>query len=45
MQDDLLIEPGACCWLEPQVRRVLAPNPSPMTHRGTNATSSARKPR
>ena len=37
MQDDLSIEPGACCWLEPQVRRVLAPNPSPMTHRGTNS--------
>ncbi|MEH6773810.1 MAG: MBL fold metallo-hydrolase [Cereibacter changlensis] len=37
MQDDLSTEPGACCWLEPQLRRVLAPNPSPMTHRGTNS--------
>lgn len=28
--------PGACDWLAPGVRRVLAPNPSPMTFRGTN---------
>ncbi|MGB8813039.1 MAG: MBL fold metallo-hydrolase [Paracoccaceae bacterium] len=29
-------EPGHCQSLEPGVRRVLAPNPSPMTHWGTN---------
>ncbi|WP_232520599.1 MBL fold metallo-hydrolase [Rhodobacter sp. CZR27] len=29
--------PGACVWLEPGLRRVLAPNPSPMTHWGTNS--------
>ncbi|MCG6904452.1 MAG: MBL fold metallo-hydrolase, partial [Rhodobacter sp.] len=28
--------PGVAEWLEPGVRRVLAPNPSPMTYRGTN---------
>lgn len=30
-------EPGYCHRLEPGVRRVLAPNPSPMTHWGTNS--------
>lgn len=29
-------EPGAAEALAPGLRRVLAPNPSPMTHRGTN---------
>jgi glyoxylase-like metal-dependent hydrolase (beta-lactamase superfamily II) len=28
---------GECIWLEPGLRRVLAPNPSPMTHWGTNS--------
>ncbi|NUB42755.1 MBL fold metallo-hydrolase [Fertoebacter nigrum] len=28
---------GDCIWLEPGLRRVLAPNPSPMTHWGTNS--------
>ena len=28
--------PGKAEWLEPGIRRVLAPNPSPMTYRGTN---------
>ncbi|MDJ0631211.1 MAG: MBL fold metallo-hydrolase [Rhodobacter sp.] len=28
--------PGAVEWLEPGLRRVLAPNPSPMTYHGTN---------
>ncbi|AXQ93472.1 MBL fold metallo-hydrolase [Cereibacter azotoformans] len=30
-------EPGRCVTLEPGLRRVLAPNPSPMTHWGTNS--------
>jgi glyoxylase-like metal-dependent hydrolase (beta-lactamase superfamily II) len=29
-------EPGVAVELEPKVRRILAPNPSPMTFRGTN---------
>ncbi len=29
-------EPGVAVALEPKVRRILAPNPSPMTFRGTN---------
>lgn len=29
-------EPGVAAALEPKVRRILAPNPSPMTFRGTN---------
>ncbi|MCC0065026.1 MAG: MBL fold metallo-hydrolase [Defluviimonas sp.] len=29
--------PGQACWIEPDIRRVLAPNPSPMTFRGTNS--------
>lgn len=29
-------EPGIAVALEPKVRRILAPNPSPMTFRGTN---------
>lgn len=29
--------PGTCVWLEPGLRRILAPNPSPMTHWGTNS--------
>ncbi|WP_299421058.1 MBL fold metallo-hydrolase [uncultured Shimia sp.] len=29
-------EPGVAVELEPRVRRILAPNPSPMTFRGTN---------
>ncbi|TCO70271.1 MBL fold metallo-hydrolase [Rhodovulum euryhalinum] len=29
--------PGACARLRPGLRRVLAPNPSPMTFRGTNS--------
>jgi len=28
---------GECIWLEPGLRRVIAPNPSPMTHWGTNS--------
>lgn len=28
---------GYCTWLEPDIRRVLAPNPSPMTLHGTNS--------
>lgn len=34
---DLRPEPGACVWLEPGLRRILAPNPSLMTHWGTNS--------
>lgn len=34
--DEFNPTPGACTWLEPDLRRVLAPNPSPMTYRGTN---------
>lgn len=30
-------QPGVCTWLEPGLRRVLAPNPSPMTLWGTNS--------
>lgn len=30
-------EPGRTTWLAPDLRRVLAPNPSPMTLRGTNS--------
>lgn len=29
--------PGLCTRLSPSIRRVLAPNPSPMTHYGTNS--------
>ncbi|MGR3759162.1 MBL fold metallo-hydrolase [Roseobacteraceae bacterium NS-SX3] len=34
--DDFNPEPGVAEELEPGVRRILAPNPSPMTYRGTN---------
>ena len=34
--DDFNPEPGVAEMLEPGLRRVLAPNPSPMTYRGTN---------
>lgn len=34
--EDFNPAPGAVDWLEPEVRRILAPNPSPMTFRGTN---------
>ena len=34
--DDFNPEPGVALELEPGLRRVLAPNPSPMTYRGTN---------
>lgn len=30
-------EPGRVVWLDADLRRVLAPNPSPMTFRGTNS--------
>ncbi len=30
-------QPGLCQWLAPDLRCVLAPNPSPMTHWGTNS--------
>jgi hydroxyacylglutathione hydrolase len=30
-------QPGRTVWLAPDLRRVLAPNPSAMTHRGTNS--------
>ena len=33
---DTAPEPGAATEIEPGLRRVLAPNPSPMTHWGTN---------
>ncbi|MGB5868717.1 MAG: MBL fold metallo-hydrolase [Albidovulum sp.] len=38
MQDDQKSAPnyGICDWLGQDLRRVLAPNPSPMTHHGTN---------
>jgi glyoxylase-like metal-dependent hydrolase (beta-lactamase superfamily II) len=35
-QPDFRPEPGVAEWLAPGLRRVLAPNPSPMTFRGTN---------
>ena len=35
-QPDFQPEPGIAEWLAPGLRRVLAPNPSPMTFRGTN---------
>ena len=35
-QPDFQPEPGVAEWLAPGLRRVLAPNPSPMTFRGTN---------
>ncbi len=35
-QDNFNPSPGAAIDLAPGLRRVLAPNPSPMTHRGTN---------
>ncbi|TCM78341.1 MBL fold metallo-hydrolase [Rhodovulum steppense] len=34
--EDFDPRPGACDWLRTGLRRVLAPNPSPMTFRGTN---------
>ncbi|WP_435661082.1 MBL fold metallo-hydrolase [Leisingera caerulea] len=34
--DDFNPQPGAATELEPGLRRILAPNPSPMTYRGTN---------
>ena len=34
--DDFNPPPGAAITLEPMLRRVLCPNPSPMTYRGTN---------
>lgn len=35
-EDDFNPVPGLCEWLDTDIRRVLAPNPSPMTFRGTN---------
>ncbi len=34
--DDFDPTPGQVVWLSDQIRRVVAPNPSPMTYRGTN---------
>ncbi|MFY0309327.1 MBL fold metallo-hydrolase [Leisingera sp. D0M16] len=34
--DDFNPQPGLAVELEPGLRRILAPNPSPMTYRGTN---------
>ena len=34
--DDFNPQPGIAVELEPGLRRILAPNPSPMTYRGTN---------
>ncbi|KIC11152.1 metallo-beta-lactamase [Leisingera sp. ANG-M1] len=34
--DDFNPQPGQAAELEPGLRRILAPNPSPMTYRGTN---------